>query len=124
MRSAWQARGPLVPPHRMGRAGAPSWPMPVPPGRIEPAARVGWRSCRPSRRGSAWSRGTLPLRAARRGTWLLVWIGLVLVGSLIAVRVDIAERRASFEAEARIAHRLLSQRAAQHEAILATLVLL
>ena len=43
---------------------------------------------------------------------------------LLVVRLDIAERRASFQAEARTAHRLLSQRAAQHDAILATLVLL
>ncbi len=41
-----------------------------------------------------------------------------------AVRVDIAARRADFQSEARTAHRLLSQRAAQHDAILATLVLL
>lgn len=40
------------------------------------------------------------------------------------VRADIADRRALFQADARIAHRLLSQRAAQHDAILATLSLL
>lgn len=58
------------------------------------------------------------------GPWLLVWTGLVLAGSLVVVRMDIAQRREAFQAEARIAHRLLSQRMAQHEAVLATLVLL
>lgn len=42
----------------------------------------------------------------------------------IVVRVDIAARRDAFQSDARTAHRLLSQRAAQHDAILATLVLL
>jgi signal transduction histidine kinase len=42
---------------------------------------------------------------------------------VVIVRADIATRREAFQAEARIAHRLLSQRAAQHEAILATLAL-
>ncbi len=40
------------------------------------------------------------------------------------VRADIAARREAFQSDARTAHRLLSQRAAQHDAILATLVLL
>lgn len=42
----------------------------------------------------------------------------------MVVRADIAARREAFQADARTAHRLLSQRAAQHDAILATLVLL
>ena len=56
----------------------------------------------------------------------LVTAAVVVAGALCAaaVRWDIAERRAAFQAEARAAHRLLSQRAAQHDAILATLVLL
>ncbi len=56
--------------------------------------------------------------------WLLGWAGFVFAGSLIIVRVDIAHRRDAFQTDARIAHRLLSQRAVQHDAILATLVLL
>src|SRR5690606_15410940 len=39
-------------------------------------------------------------------------------------RVEIANLRAAFETDARIVHRLLSQRAGQHDAILATLALL
>ena len=54
----------------------------------------------------------------------LSWLGLTMVGALVIVRVDIAQRREAFQTEARVAHRLLSQRAAQHDAVLATLVLL
>ncbi len=65
------------------------------------------------------------LRLMRQSApWLLGWLGLVIAGSVLAVRVDIANRRAAFETDARIAHRLLSQRAVQHEAILVTLTLL
>jgi signal transduction histidine kinase len=63
----------------------------------------------------------------RARAWMLGWAaGLALAGLLCTavVRWDIAERRAAFQADARAAHRLLSQRAAQHDAILATLVLL
>jgi signal transduction histidine kinase len=56
--------------------------------------------------------------------WLLGWVLLVLAGGLAIVRWDIAQRRAAFETDARIAHRLLSQRAVQNEAILETLALL
>lgn len=56
--------------------------------------------------------------------WLIGWVLVVATGVLAIVRLDIAQRRDTFQAEARIAHRLLSQRAAQHDAILATLALL
>ena len=52
------------------------------------------------------------------------WAVLVLAGGTAIVRLDIAARREAFQTDARIAHRLLSQRAVQHEAMLATLVLL
>ncbi|CAD5371329.1 Histidine kinase [Rubrivivax sp. A210] len=58
----------------------------------------------------------------------LRWLALFAVAWLLAgtalVRWDIAQRRDAFQAEARTAHRLLSQRAAELEAVLATLVLL
>lgn len=54
--------------------------------------------------------------------WLLGWAVLLLAGSLVIVRVDIAQRRSIFQDQARSAHRLFSQRAAQLEAVLATLV--
>jgi hypothetical protein len=68
----------------------------------------------------------LTFRFGRRHTlaWLLGWAALTLAGALALVRLDIAERREAFQVEARIAHRLLSQRAVQQEAILATLALL
>lgn len=66
----------------------------------------------------------MPLPRPSRRAWFLLWLVLVLAGSLVVVRADIAQRREAFQADARIAHRLLSQRAAQHEAVLATLALL
>ena len=53
-----------------------------------------------------------------------VWAALSGAAALVLVRWDIAQRREAFQADARTAHRLLSQRAAQHDAVLATLVLL
>ena len=66
------------------------------------------------------------MRTSRRRSapWLLGWAALALAGALALVRIDIAQRREAFQVDARIAHRLLSQRAAQHDAILATLALL
>ncbi len=64
------------------------------------------------------------MRGRHAVAWLAGWIGLVLTGALVIVRVDIAERRDAFQTDARIAHRLLSQRAVQQEAVLATLALL
>lgn len=64
---------------------------------------------------------------SRTRAWTLGWAaGLATAALLCAglVRWDIAERRAGFQADARTAHRLLSQRAVQHDAVLATLVLL
>lgn len=63
-----------------------------------------------------WKHGWLP--------WLAAWLGLTLLGALAIVRYDIAQRRALFQADARTAHRVLSQRAVQHDAILATLALM
>ena len=63
------------------------------------------------------------LRLPRRGAaWLAAAALLVLLGAAAIVRWDIAARREAFAVDARIAHRLLSQRAAQLDAVLATLV--
>jgi signal transduction histidine kinase len=61
----------------------------------------------------------------RWSAWVLA-AGLLLaaVGAWLIVRSDLAARQAAFDTDARIAHRLLSQRASQHDAILATLALL
>ena len=60
----------------------------------------------------------------RAWQWILIATMLVLAGGWVLVRWDIAERREAFQSDARAAHRLLSQRAAQHDAVLATLALL
>ncbi len=56
--------------------------------------------------------------------WLLAWALLMLALGALLVRWDIAQRREAFAADARAAHRLLLQRAAQLDATLAALVLL
>lgn len=65
-------------------------------------------------------RGTL----ARNLALTLVWLLLSACGALLLARSELAARRSDFETDARIVHRLLSQRAVQHDAILATLALL
>lgn len=61
----------------------------------------------------------------RRGVaWLAATTLVALLGATAIVRWDIATRREAFAEDARIAHRLLSQRAAQLDAVLATLALL
>lgn len=55
---------------------------------------------------------------------IALWLSLSLLGSVWLVRSEQQRLREAFETDARIVHRLLSQRAVQHEAILATLALL
>ena len=55
---------------------------------------------------------------------LALWLALTAAGWLLLARMEIASLREAFETDARIAHRLLSQRTGQHDAILATLALL
>lgn len=56
--------------------------------------------------------------------WLVVWLVVAMAGALVLAQRQLAVQREAFEVDARIAHRLLSQRAVEHEAVLATLVLL
>ncbi|KQP13826.1 ATP-binding protein [Pseudorhodoferax sp. Leaf267] len=56
--------------------------------------------------------------------WLLAWAVLSLAGSLLLARLALERHHAAFETEARIVHRLLSQRVVAHDAVLATLALL
>jgi len=56
--------------------------------------------------------------------WSAAWLALAFVGALWLARTELANLRESFEVDARIMHRLLSQRASQHDAVLATLGLL
>lgn len=58
----------------------------------------------------------------------LLWSGALLCGGVLGIALlvhqSITQQRDDFETGARIAHRLLSQRAVQHEAVLATLSLM
>ncbi len=56
--------------------------------------------------------------------WSLAWLLLAGLGAWALAARDRNLQREAFENQVRIAHRLLSQRAAQHEAVLATLALL
>lgn len=56
--------------------------------------------------------------------WLLAWLLLAVVAGVALARAELARLKDGFDTESRIAHRLLSQRAVQHDAILDTLALL
>ena len=56
--------------------------------------------------------------------WILAWCLLTALGALGLSRLALNQLRDAFETDARIAHRLLSQRVVQHDAVLATLALL
>jgi signal transduction histidine kinase len=60
----------------------------------------------------------------RHGLPLVLWCVLTAVGCGLLARAELARQRELFETDARIAHRLLSQRVVQHDAVLATLALL
>jgi signal transduction histidine kinase len=66
----------------------------------------------------------MPLLLQRYGARLVVWLGLSAIGCVLLARLELAQLRVAFETDARISHRLLSQRAVQHDAVLATLALL
>ncbi len=66
----------------------------------------------------------MPPALARYGSHVLVWLGLSCVGCVMLARLELGQLRDAFETDARISHRLLSQRAVQHDAVLATLALL
>ena len=56
--------------------------------------------------------------------WLAGWIVASLLGASLLARAELGQLREAFETDARIAHRLLSQRVVQHDAVLSTLTLL
>ena len=64
------------------------------------------------------------LRPPRSLPWFAAAVAAGVAGALWIASADLARQRGAFETDARIAHRLLSQRAVQHDAILATLALL
>ena len=63
-------------------------------------------------------------RLRRHGPWVAAWLVASLVGGLLLGRAELAQLQQVFETDARIAHRLLSQRVVQHDAVLSTLTLL
>ena len=62
--------------------------------------------------------------SARNGRWLLAWVLIALAGCAWLVQARLERLREAFETDARIVHRLLSQRVVQHDAVLAMLALL
>lgn len=64
------------------------------------------------------------LQAGLGWGWALAWLLLCAAGGLWLVARTVQAQREAFETDARIVHRLLSQRAVEHDAVLATLALL
>ena len=60
----------------------------------------------------------------QKWVWLLAWCALTVLGGAVLARLALTQLREAFETDARIAHRLLSQRVVQHDAVMATLALL
>lgn len=60
----------------------------------------------------------------RRWPWIFLWCLITAMGCLLLARLQLGHIRDAFETDARIAHRLLSQRAVQHDAVMAMLALL
>ena len=54
----------------------------------------------------------------------ILWLALSALGCVAMARLELNRLRDDFETNARIAHRLLSQRAVQHDAVMAMLVLI
>ena len=67
---------------------------------------------------------TMIFSLQRHAAWVLAWGVLSAIGALLLARSELSQQREAFETNARIAHRLLSQRVVQHDAVLATLALL
>lgn len=90
-------------------------------------ARLGshrtWKLTRPD--SPSVHNGATVTRFTRFHAWL--WLGaglLAVVGAGLLARAELLRQREAFDTDARIVHRLLSQRMVQHDAVLATLALL
>lgn len=57
-------------------------------------------------------------------SWILLWCVTTSLGGVALARRELMQLQTAFETDARIAHRLLSQRVVQHDAVMATLALL
>jgi len=56
--------------------------------------------------------------------WAVLWCAITALGCVALARLQLTQLREAFETDARIVHRLLSQRVVQHDAVMATLALL
>ena len=56
--------------------------------------------------------------------WIVLWLLVAAAGAAWLAQQALARQREAFDTDARIVHRLLSQRAVQHDAVLGTLALL
>lgn len=66
----------------------------------------------------------MPTALRHRLFWLLGGVVLAATGAVALARLELARQFEAFETNARIVHRLLSQRVVQHDAIMDTLALL
>lgn len=66
----------------------------------------------------------MPLSLNRLAVWILAWCIAGAGGAVLLARAELDQLRDAFETDARIVHRLLSQRVVQHDAVLASLALL
>ena len=66
----------------------------------------------------------MKLPSKRQLAAVLAWCVITAAGCLVLARIQLVQLRDAFETDARIAHRLLSQRAVQHDAVMAMLALL
>jgi len=64
------------------------------------------------------------LLSGRHGPWIVAWLVLAGLGGWLLAQAELGRLREAFDTDARIAHRLLSQRVVQHDAVLSTLALL
>ncbi|MDI1275385.1 ATP-binding protein [Polaromonas sp.] len=66
------------------------------------------------------------MRKAQQHRWIgfLLWGLITVLGCVTLARMELTQQREAFETDARIVHRLLSQRVVQHDAVMATLALL
>lgn len=66
----------------------------------------------------------MPSRARRRLPWVLGWLLAAAAGSAWLAQQSLVRQDEALDTDARIVHRLLSQRTVQHDAVLAMLALL
>jgi len=71
-----------------------------------------------------WRHNAAMLSLRRHGGWIAAGLLSCALGSVAIARLELPRLRDAFDTDMRTAHRLLSQRAVQHDAVIATLALL